>query len=157
MQQGTVAPPPSAVLSVHLCRTSFTKLSEANSRTFTLKLSLCLIHHPDFLIKSANMYAHVLFWPRRILSYQSFNNIISQPILLPMGTLCVGVLDHLVWSMHKRTAPSRDASSLQTDTSSKGRESASRVQVSSFWVSWVQKTRLALTLKTNWMFNFTRL
>lgn len=132
MQQGTVATSPSAVLSVHLCRTLSTTLSEANSRTFTLILTLCLIHNPDFLIKSGNMYAHVLFCLCQTLSYQSFNNIKSQPILLPMGTLCVSVLDHLVWSMHKRTALSRDASSLQTDTSSKGRESASHVQVSSF-------------------------
>lgn len=123
---------PPAVLNVHLCRTLSTTLSEANSRTFTLMNSLCLIHNPDFLTKSAYTYAHVLFCPRQTLSYQSFNNIISRPVSLPMGTLCVGVLDHLVWSMHKRTAPSRDASSLQTDTSSKGRESASRVQVSSF-------------------------
>lgn len=55
------------------------------------------------------------------------------PALPTVGTLCVGVLDHLVRSMRKRTEPSRDASSLQADTSSKSRGSASYVRVSSFW------------------------
>lgn len=47
-------------------------------------------------------------------------------------TCAAGVLDHLVWSNHKRNQPGRDDSLLQTETSSKGRESAMQEEVSSF-------------------------
>lgn len=54
------------------------------------------------------------------------------PALPTVGTLCVSVLDHLVRSMRMRTEPSRDASLLQADTSSKSRGSANYLRVSSF-------------------------
>lgn len=62
----------------------------------------------------------------------SFYDTISDSGPADVGTLCVGVLDHLVRSMRKKTEPSGDASVLQADTSSKTRWSASHVQVSSY-------------------------
>lgn len=67
-----------------------------------------------------------------MLDYQWFNMIFFSDLLLLMGTLSFGVLDHLVWSNHKRTEPGRDASLLQTDTSSKGSEFANLAKLSSF-------------------------
>lgn len=63
--------------------------------------------------------------------------------LLLIGTLCFCVLDHLVWSNHKRTEPGRDASLLQTDTSSKGCESANHAEVSSVWPEFKRRDSLS--------------
>lgn len=65
-------------------------------------------------------------------AYQYFNVILFLSHFLLMGRLCICVLDRLVWSNNKRTEPGRDASLLQTDTSSKSCESANHAEVSSF-------------------------
>lgn len=67
-----------------------------------------------------------------IFVYRLFAMIFFFFFWLLMGTLCFVVLDHLMWSNDKRTELGRDASMLQTDTSSKGRRSASHAEVSSF-------------------------
>lgn len=115
-----------------------------------------------------------LFCPDRKSSYH-FMTQCPIPASPTVGTLGVGVLDHLVWSMRERTEQSGDASSLQADTSSKGRGSASHVRVSSFPLPTPNAAATSSTtqpptppplhppvrqvshLHSTWMFNFTLL
>lgn len=68
-----------------------------------------------------------------------------------MGTLSFGVLGHLAWSNHKRTEPGRDASLLQTDTSSKDSEFANHAKLSSFWPEFKRKDLLSHLELIEWL------
>lgn len=91
----------------------------------------------DTLTHSIYMWSLVMFslcWLLSLLISSLicfFSLSLSRSLL--MGTLCFGVLGHLMWSNQKRTEPGIDASLLQTDTSSKSRKSANHAEVSSFW------------------------